>query len=278
MLNIVRFIWRNNILFLFLILEALSFTLIFQWNNYHKAGFINSSNKVSGNLLMAISETKEYVNLKKENDSLANENSQLRSLAKQSYYIFNDSSFKVNDSLHQLQYYYTPAKVINNSIYKRSNYITLNKGSKSGIKPDMGVICANGVVGTVVNVSGDFSVVMSLLHEKYSLGVMFKKDNAIGSLLWDGINPKEAIITDIPDYVKVNIGDTIVTTSFSTLFPEGIMVGLVNKYIRKSGDEHSIAKINLSTHFGNLSYVYVIENFKKQEQLELEKKAKGKIK
>ena len=226
-------------------------------------------------MLMALSETKEYVNLKKENDSLANENAQFRSLAKQSYYLYSDSSFKANDSIHQLQYYYISAKVITNSIYKRSNYITLNKGSRSGIKQDMGVICANGVVGTVVNVSDDFSVVMSLLHEKYSLGVMFKKDNAIGSLLWDGTNPQEAIITDIPDYVKVNVGDTIVTTSYSTLFPEGIMVGRVTEFIQKSGNEHSIAKINLSTHFGSLSYVYVIENFKKQEQLDLEKKAKA---
>lgn len=274
MLNIFRFIWRNNILFLFLLLEAISFTLIFQWNNYHRSGFINSANQVSGNMLMALSETKDYVNLKSKSAALADSNASILSWAKNSFYVADDSVVVVNDSIYQQQYKYRAAKVINNSIYKRNNYITLNKGLKNGIRKDMGVICNDGVVGTVVEVSEDFSVVMSLLHEKYNLGVMFKKDKAIGSLIWDGVDPQQATLKDIPDYVKVQVGDTLVTTTFSTLFPEGIMVGTIAEFIQKSGSEHSIANVNLSVRFGSLYYVYVVENLKKQQQLELEEKAK----
>jgi rod shape-determining protein MreC len=263
---------------LFLILEAISFTLIFQWNNYHRAGFVNSANRATGNLFLALSETKEYVHLKTINDSLALELARTKSLEKRSFYIYNDSSFIVNDSVRQLQYYYRPAKVINNSIYKRNNYITLNRGSKSGIHKDMGIISDNGVVGTIVEVSENFSVAVSFLHEKYKLGVRFKKDNASGSFEgWDGQNPQEAIIRDIPDYAKINVGDTVMVASSSTLFPDGIMVGTVKEYIQKSGsNEPSMARIRLAVRFGNLSYVYAIENFKKEEQINLEKKVKEK--
>jgi rod shape-determining protein MreC len=278
MQNILQFIWRNRIVFLFLLLEAISFTLIFQWNKYHKAGFINSANSVSGSILMAISDANDYFNLKEERDSLASENAGLRSLQKQSYYIYNDSGFQMNDSIRQLQYFYRPAKVINNTIYNRNNYITINRGSKNGIREDMGIICNNGVVGTIVSVSDHFSVAISFLHEKYRLGVRFNRDNASGSFEgWDGYNPAEAIIKDIPDYAKVEVGDTVVAASASTLFPDGIMVGTVKEFIHTSGDESSMARINLSVPFGRLNYVYVIENFKKQEQLEVEQKAKDKV-
>lgn len=273
MLNIFRFIWRNNVLFLFLLLEVISFILIIQANNFHRSKFISSANVASGSMMLALSEIKEYVHLKEINDSLAKENAMLRSLSKDSYFIYDDSTYQVTDSIYQQQYIYTPAKVINNSIYKRNNYITLNKGGRDGIDADMGVICGNGIVGVVVDVSEYFSVVKSLLHKKTEFSVAFKKNNEMGSLQWDGFNPQIATVIDIPNYVIVNVGDTILTSS-SSFFPTGIMVGTVSEFIAKSGNELSIAKVKLSVNFNSLSYVYIINNLKKGEQLQLEQKNK----
>lgn len=221
--------------------------------------------------MLALSETKEYVHLKEVNDSLAKENAMFRSLAKESYFIFNDSSYQVSDSIYQQQYVYTAAKVINSSIYKRNNYITLNKGRRDGIDSDMGVICKDGIVGVVVDVSESFSVVKSLLHKTTEFSVAFKKNNEKGSLQWEGGDPQTATAIDIPNYVVVNVGDTILTSS-SSFFPTGIMVGTVSEFIAKSGNELSIAKVKLSVNFNSLSYVYIINNLKKNEQLQLEQK------
>ncbi|HKK42641.1 MAG TPA: rod shape-determining protein MreC, partial [Bacteroidales bacterium] len=167
------------------------------------------------------------------------------------------------------QYQHTSAVVIENSINKQKNFFTLNKGRKQGIHADMAVISEDGVAGMIVGVSDNFSVAMSLLNLDFKLSSRMKSNGYFGSLTWDGKNPHEAILNDIPQHVTVSIGDTVETTGYSAIFPEGIKIGVVKSYKRPGGDFYKIT-VRLFTDFRKLHFVDVIGNLKKTELLELQ--------
>jgi rod shape-determining protein MreC len=185
------------------------------------------------------------------------------------YYI--DSALKkvVTDTIRKQQYTFLTARVVNNSINRRNNYLTLNKGSLQGVQAEMGVICPDGIVGIVKDVSEHFSSVISVLHKDSRISTKIKKNGYIGSLMWEGYNAGYAILKDIPKHVKLAVGDTLVTSQFSAIFPEGIMVGVIDKFDSKPGDFYLI-DVKLSTDFDNLSYVYLVTNVLKEEQKKLE--------
>lgn len=212
----------------------------------------------------------EYVNLKTTNSILAHENAQLRSLLPEAYYESGEVRNIVNDTIKHHQYVFITAKVINNSINRRNNYLTLNKGSLQGIKPEMGVITTEGIVGIVKNVSKHYCTVMSLLHKDMRVSAKFKNNNYFGSLSWQGSDPGMAELKDIAKHVTFNTGDTVVTTSYSTVFPENIMVGTVQGHDANTGNNFYTIHIRLSVDFSNLAYVYVVNNILKSEQQEVE--------
>jgi rod shape-determining protein MreC len=217
-----------------------------------------------------VTSVKEYVNLRKVNNDLALENSKLRSLLPSAYYIDTAGINNIKDSLHHQQYSYITAKVINNSVNKRNNYLTLNIGGLQGIRPEMGVVCSEGIVGIVKDTSKHFCSVISFLHKDAKLSAKLKKSGYIGSLVWDGYDATVASLKDIALHVKLAKGDTIVTSSYSSIFPEDIMIGRVEDFQTKAGENFYDITIKLSTDFSKLSYVYVVNNLLKQEQESLE--------
>ncbi len=164
----------------------------------------------------------------------------------------------VRDTVYQQHYRFIAAKVINNSIHQKNNYITINKGSLHGIKKGMGVISPTGVVGIVLNVSQQFATIQSLLHSETRVSAMLSSSQVFGSLIWgEKINPKRALLRDIPNHVEVKAGEEVNTSGYS-LFPQGIPLGKVTGTDISSGESFLDIEIELSTDFHNLQYVYVV--------------------
>ena len=271
MRKVLEFLIRNINLIIFLVLESLCFILIFTNNPYQSASFFNSSNELAGIVLEESNNVKEYLSLKKTNEDLARENARLRFLLTKKY-IREDISFNPNgDTSYQDKYSFIPAKVINNSTDNVHNYLTINKGLVDSIKPGMGVVYPNGIVGKVKSCSRNFSTITSVLHTDMLISCKIKKINVTGSLRWEGIDPTRAKLMYVARHIKVAKGDTIITSEFNSVFPEGEMVGIIDE-IKIKGDEsfYNIV-VKLSTDFTALNYVYVVNNKMAVQQDSLQK-------
>ncbi len=228
-------------------------------NSYHRASYFNSTNTMSAEIYKYVSNARSFFNLQLINDSLSKENARLRNLLLSSPYSNKVNKVTIEDSSMR-RYSYIEAKVINNSVNKRNNYLTIDRGSLHGIKEKMGVICGNGIVGTVKDVSKHFSTVISFLHKDSYVSAQLNSSKEFGSLVWDGLNPKFAYLKDIPTHVKVKVGDSVSTTGFSQKYPKEIFIGRVIKCDLNSGDNFYNIKIALSTNFSTLRYVYIVED------------------
>ncbi len=269
MRNLWFFIGKYNAFFLFVIFFVISLILFLRNNSYQRASVWNSSNQVVGTAYERINEFSRYMALGETNDSLALENARLRNLLDPSFY--NDSIEKVTirDTLHKQQYVYTVAQVINNSVHQKNNYLTINRGSRHGIKKGMGVISSNGIVGIILNVSDNFATIRSLLHTETKISASV--DGNIGSLVWgeDNFDPRFATLKDIQGHLTIAKGAKVVTSEFS-LFPQGTPIGIVNQTGLKGSNNSLDIEVRLSNDFSSLQYVYVINNILSQEQLSLE--------
>jgi rod shape-determining protein MreC len=247
---------------------------VVNYNNYQKSQFLNSSNAISGGIYKKVSSITDYLDLSRTNEELNRENARLRNLLKSSYKLSTDSSFSFSDTIYKQQFIYRTAKVINNSVNKQLNYITLDKGSVHGIENEMAVVTDNGVVGVVKSVSDNFSSAISLLNSRLKVSAKLKGNNYHGSLSWDGNNYRIAVLNDIPFHVKIVKGDTVVTSGFSAIFPEGVQLGVVDEVQSSSGGNFQNVKVLLSNDFKNISYVKVIGNLMKGERVKLEEEVK----
>ncbi len=270
MRNLFLFLWRYNFFISFLLLEVVCGFLIVRNNNFQHASFLNSTNYVASEVNSLVSSVTDYINLRTTNDALARQNAGLKSLIPDVYYIDSALARITSDSIFKQQYTFINSRVVNNSVNRRNNYLTLNKGSNQGIKPEMGVISGDGIVGIVKDVSEHYCSVMSFLHKDSRVSARIKKNGYIGSMVWGGYDEKEASLKDIAKHVQVAKGDTIVSSSFSSIFPEGILVGIVSEVNPETGDNFQDIKVNLSTPFGTLTYVYIVTNLFKEEQQALE--------
>jgi rod shape-determining protein MreC len=270
MRNLLNFLARYNNLIIFLILEGIAFYLLSTRNSYHNSRLVNGVRGITHGIEEKINNTKSYLSLHEINENLAAENVALRNLLAKLSRRESSLFFSIDDSSHKQQYLHSSAEVIENSINKQKNFFTLNKGESQGIKVNMAVISAYSVAGVIVGCSGNYSVAMSLLNPDFKLSARIKSNGYFGSLSWDGRDYRYAILSDIPQHVLVNVGDTIETTGYSAIFPEGVIVGTVSDYEKFGGDFYKIT-ILLSTDFKKLHFVDVIGNMKKTEQLELEK-------
>ena len=178
------------------------------------------------------------------------------------------------DSTERFPYSFVVAQVVNNSVVHLSNYITVNKGRKDGITPDMGVVSERGVVGIVSTVSDHFSVIIPLLNPKLRLSCKVLGSSYFGSLSWNGHNTRYATLEELPRHVEFQRGDTIVTSGYSAVFPAGLIVGIVEDYEKQHDDNFYALQVRLATDFQALNHVRIIKNFLQQEQLEVEKEAK----
>jgi len=270
MRSLFRFLLRNYFVMMFLVLEAISFSLMVSLNNYQRVAFVNSSNDIVGTLYERFSHFDDYFSLSRTNARLAAENASLHKQLE--FRIRNQEKYPINrpDTVDAPAYYFTSAKVISNSVNKQFNYISLNKGSRQGIKPDMGVISADGVVGVITNVSPNYSTGLSLLNKRLSIPAKINKNNYFGALVWDGEHANTADLKEIPFHIIVNVGDTVVTSGYSSIFPEGIMIGTIKNFDVESGTNFYNIKVELSTNFRTLKYVEVVKNTKQDELKRLE--------
>ncbi len=244
--------------------------MVVNYNSYQRASWISSSNSVSGGVYRSFSDATQYLQLKQINEELAKENTYLRSQLPSSFKDSKDYFSLVYDSLNKRQYTYRTAKVINNSVNKHFNYITLNKGSNNGIVKEMGVISAKGVVGIVKDVSDHYSSVITILNTRLLISGKLKESGFFGALGWDGNDYRYVWLNEIPIHAHVVVGDLVVTSGFSSIFPEGILIGSVEVVERDKGESFYRIKVKLSVDFKDLSYVEVMSNKMKEEQLNLE--------
>jgi rod shape-determining protein MreC len=276
MRNLWLFISKYNAFFLFVIFFVSSLTLLLRYNSYQKASVLNSSNQVVGTAFENVNHFESYLNLGRVNDSLATENARLRGMLKLSK--SNDSVVQkaVNDTLTHQQYTYIVAKVINNSVNQKNNFITLNRGKKHGIVKGMGVISPGGVVGIVADASDNFSTVQSVLNNDTRISATIVGSNAPGSLIWGigNFDYRQAVLQDIPNDKQVKRGARVVTTPYSAIFPAGIPIGTVIATDKKGGSSFLDIEVKLSVDFSNLGYVYVVNNLMAAEQLQLEANSK----
>ncbi len=274
MRNLWIFISRYNAFFFFIIFFGFGIYLTLKNNPYQQSIAINSTNEVVGNAYERLNILKRYLNLGQVNDSLALENAKLKTEVLALKDIDSSETVQIKDTVNQQQYTLFAAKVIKNSIGLRNNYITINKGSLDGIAKDMAVISPQkGVVGFVQEVSEHLATIRSLLNKNTSISVFVKKNNAFGSLVWgDGnFDYQKAYVKEIPNHIKVNVGDTIITTGEGS-FPRGIEVGRISKTGISTGDSFMTLEIGLFNDFSTLQYVYVVKDRLGAEQKDLESK------
>lgn len=271
MRSLFRFLLRNYYWMMFLVLEAISLALLVSFNNYQRVTFFNSSDNLIGSIYEKYSSFDDYFSLSRTNARLAAENASLKKKVQ-----FLTMQQEMNpiplstDTVEAPEYIFTSAKVISNSVNKSFNYITLNKGSRHGIKPDMGIISSEGIVGVITNVSANYSTGLSLLNRRLSVPAKITKNNYFGALVWDGEHYNSADLKEIPFHIMVNVGDTVVTSGYSNIFPEGIMIGTIKSYDVESGTNFYNIKVELSTNFKTLKFVDVVRNTKRSELINLE--------
>ncbi len=258
--NLFAFFRKFSFHFLFVMLMVISFVLIIQNNYYHKTVAINTTNSISGKLLATVNHFTDYLALKHANEQLVRENAQLLAKLPESL-LRTDSLESINeDSLSIRKFDYLPAKVISNSINRRNNYLKINRGAQDGIGLNMAVIAPDGVVGQVVEVSGHFSSVMLLINTYSRISAKLKSSNQMGSVLWDGNDYRFVKMTDVPAHVNISIGDTVVTSGFSHIYPEGRLIGFVEDFSIEPGENFWVLDVRLSADFNRLSWVYVVSN------------------
>ena len=270
MKNLLNFLYRNNFFFVFLFLEFFCILILIKNNGYQGSSLLNSSNKISANIYQMEANAKEYLLLKDENERLAKLNTFLLNRIKLGYAAIPLKIYKKNDTLYKQEYEFMNGKAISSSVNKRNNYLTLNIGSKQGVTHDMAVITSEGIIGIVKDVSENFASAMSILHKDVRVNCQLKKDCTYGPLIWDGTDYRFSNLTDIPTNAKIKRGDTVITSSLSGIFPEGILVGFVDSYEQRPNESFYTVKVKLSADFKKVNYVSVIKYNYKTERDSLE--------
>lgn len=278
--NIFNIIIRVFPFIVLVIYEIFCFYVIYRNNDYYNSNIVSRSNSIVSSFYNNIDYYHNYLNLSSQNQKLANENSQLRNeLVKMQ---IQETQMKderiVLDNLSKIQrtlpgYAFIDAKVISNSIANVRNFIIINKGRKQGVTKDMGVISDKGPVGIVIEVSDNYSCVMSMINKDAIFSARVKSTDHVGQLRWSGYDARMAILDEIPKHIKLKRGDEIVTSGYSSYFPENIKIGRV---VKQRNDVSNFANIQVQLYndFANLSYVYLVSNSKKMEIQKVETKIK----
>jgi len=258
MQQIVNFIIRNKTFLLFFLLFGISLFFTIQSHSYHKSKFVNSANFLSGGIYKSSNNISQYFNLKSQNEILAQENSRLNALI----YSNSDSTstFVSDSSKYGVPYKFSAAKIIKNSYALTNNVLLINKGSRDSLKQDLGVINSKGIIGIVDRVSNKFATVISVLNSNINISAELKKTSHFGSLTWGGKSHEFTQLIDIPKIAPVAIGDTIVTSGRSAIFPKGIQIGVVEYFKLDAAENYYIINLKLFNDMTNIEHVYIIEN------------------
>lgn len=280
MRELFSFIQKNVHWLLFFLLLVFSFLLIVKNNQFQRSKYLSAANEVTGRIHSVTGGIQSYINLYSDNEKLLGKIVELEDKVfslQEAIRLTTDvtrSDFITLDSINALVYDFKPARVVYNNIRSVENYIQLNKGSEDGVKPDMGVMSPSGIVGVIMDVSPHYSIAISVLNPKFQLNCKIKGKNYIGSLVWDGKDPRYTYLENLPRHAELATGDTIVTSGFSAFFPEGLSVGVIVDVQKQKNDNYNSAKIELFTDFSTLTQVLVIENSYRDEQINLQKRIK----
>lgn len=282
MRNLLDFLVKYNYWFLFLFLEAVSFVLLFQFNSYQGSVWFSSANAVTGKLYETSSEIESYFQLSKINSELTQRNlyleQRLHKLEKQIGDSAADSTMEKSLLVKSLQpYRLIPAKVISMTAGRLDNLITINKGEVDGIKKDMGVVCGTGVVGIVYLTSKHYSIVIPILNSQSNISCVIQGRGYFGYLHWTGGDVSQAYVDDVPRHAHFRLYDNVVTSGYSSVFPAGIIVGKI-LHVYNSADQMSYRlRVKLSTDFGKLRDVCVVDNSALSEQIDILRTAQDSI-
>ncbi len=255
--------YKTSLLYVFLLLIALGFTV--QSHSYHQSKFFNSASWLTGGIYSMSNNVSSYFDLNEENKTLLQENKRLR---KQ---LFNNASGgMVEIDTATINYTIQTARIIKNSYASPRNYITIDKGSKQGITQDMGVITAKGILGIVENTSANYAAVQSILNTSSIINAKIKNSEHFGSLIWDQQRYNVVQLQDVPRLVSLSVGDTIVTGGSSSIFPENIPIGVIQKFDLNNSKSFYNIDVKLFNDMTNLKNVYIINNIHREEIEKLE--------
>jgi rod shape-determining protein MreC len=278
--NIFLFIRRYFTFLFFIVLEFFCIYLLFTYNSFHHTLFMDTANEYTGKVFKRYNAVEYYFHLKATNDSLVKANARLYNKLRNDFEIPDTATVSYVDSLNvdslnrYRKYLFMEAKVVGNSVTLPNNYLQLSRGRLQGVEKELGVIdINNNVVGTVIDVSDNYAVVMSMLHKQSSLSARLKKTGESGYVAWDGIEPNIVSLRGISKGVKMTVGDSVVTSGFTDRFPYGMLIGRIASI--ELGKENTY-KVNVRTaaNFYNIEHVFVINNLRKDELKEMMKNVK----
>ena len=283
MRNVFLFIRRHFTFLFFLVLQIIALSFLFRYNKFHEAAFLNVSTEVTGRLNEKYNNIEYYFQLKKTNESLVQENLRLRQQLKENYEGPDSNARLIHDTIRTdsgktiFKYRILEAKVVNNTTALPANYLTIHRGFREGVRVNMGVTGPQGIVGSVINVSENFAIVMSMLHPQFKVVVKLKNGGETGTVEWDGLNPHFVTLRAIPKSAKVAVGDTVLTSQTSSLFPANLLVGTIEEIVPDNSTNFYNLKVRLATNFSNIEYAYVIDNLQYDEQKRLEDSTRKKV-
>ncbi len=256
---------RFYVLILFVFLEFFSISIVFRSHKYQEVKFLNTTGTITGAVVGFVNEFNTFIHLGSTNKQLAEENVRLKKLIQYQDQYPLDSSLPGRSSLYHFEY--IPAKIVNNTISRSINYITLNKGSKDGIIKGQGIVSSSGVVGIIVNVAEDFSLAMSVISVKSLISVRHKNSNVLGNLRWNGEDAFTLQVDGFSKTIPMKKNDTIVTAGFSSIFPPDIIVATIQKVKPDEKSSFYTTDVKLTNDINQLSYVYIVRN-EKMKQLD----------
>ena len=271
MRNVFLFLKRYSVLIIFLVLQGLALSMLFSYNRFHQTTYGMFSNEVAGKLNKRVNKVESFFTLGEQNQALRKQNAALLSYLP-SGSVSPDTSFLVVsdtvavDSLKSYrQYQYFDAKIISNSVFLQQNYIVLHRGSVQGIVPNMAVVGTDGLIGTVISVSENMAIVMSLLHRQSKVIAVLKKGSGLGEVTWDGKDPRFLVLSKVPKTIVVKKGDTVVSSPYSDKFPPGIPIGYVEKIDQDQETNTYTLKIRTAVDFYAVQHAYIVKNLLQEE-------------
>ncbi len=284
MRNIFLFIRRYRTFFTFLILQVVALWFLFSYNRFHRAKFLGVANEMTGRINSIYNEGEDYFTLREENRRVHKMNDSLLNLLSRNFMRRDTGLQMIQDSVlydtagTYRRYLSRPATVVYSTVNAQKNYIQINRGASQGIKDNMAVVSSDGsAVGVVVNVSSNFSQVMSLLHVQNSVSASLKKTSDAGTAEWDGKDPRYLTLKRIPKTTEVKKGDTVLTSTVSYNFPPGYMVGTIVDIKLDNTTGMYLLKVKTAANFYSLQQVHIIENMERAEQVKLFDDTKKKI-
>ncbi len=269
MVKFFLFIKKIHFVLLFVIIEALAIHYYAGSTVYSRARLVAVSNALLGGAFSGVSTLGSYFSLRGDNENLNKEIARLKGQLDRCRPVSSDS-IVVAGVLPK--YIYTPAQVVGNSISRVNNYITLNKGRKHGMEPDMAVVSASGILGYVLDCSDKFSICISILNRDFRTSGRIKGTDFYGSVYWDGFSSEHVMLSEISRYAKVDIGDTVLTTNYSSIFPPDLMIGTVDRVELVNNDTYYDVRVKLMNNMSSLYNVMVIKYTDGNEQRDLEER------